>query len=750
MPTPSPFTGAKLSLQSLEQRDLNRVRARFTNDPTPASGSSSTNYTMAGPGPISILSAVPVPGDLEAFDLILSTNLSPGTWTLTVANLVTAEGAALVDPKSLSFIAYAAPFPAPVGEGGTNGTAETILRQHIGRYFKGRVWDALIGAIAQGDEIVWDCARKAYRQMFRSTASGAYLDRRAADYGLPRPTGMADSLFRSLSIKTVANQITSQSIYQILEIFYGTDSVRAFSQATLQEPFALRHGDDLEILFDKRDLVLVTLDQAHFTDISKATTLEVAASITKACQDQGTNAFAQAVTDPLTGSTNLRIYSGSIGLTSSVEITSGWAQRGLAFPASLTTTTGSITSADNYNWVITNPDPDSTRFALTAGAKVDLSTVQEGDYVLIDGTLVDPALTSSIRQVKSIQIYWVGGSKVQEFDVEGDLGYLGSVQQQSELAFRFYRPVRSTTQKDNGRTVVVSQHKGNSDLDIQIPATTQAVGREVGTAAYLTENPFPDFVITKDVHRYRVNTGAVPHGLATGDWIVVDNASIPGANGTWKITKGTDYVFGFQNPNAAGTVWLTGTARICPMKAVPNSWSKAYAIDAPSGHALTAPSSLLAVSLAQGHNYPTLEVDDATVFPDGPGWVLVGLGTESEIRLRYLGVSSPTTLILDASYKMPVGLPVGSSVILLKQKGPYAGDVGCFYLTAANAGRVAAVQTLLQDLAAGFDINISIVYPGDVGLGGAGYPVSGQKVSDKVAIWGSDSIDQDLDAARSL
>jgi hypothetical protein len=74
---------------------------------------------------------------------------------------------------------------------------------------------------------------------------------------------------------------------------------------------------------------------------------------------------------------------------------------------------------------------------------------------------------------------------------------------------------------------------------------------------------------------------------------------------------------------------------------------------------------------------------------------------------------------------------------------------GNFYLTSSAAGRIAAADALDDIQAAGIAIERTIIYPADTGLGNAGGPTSGaQKLSDAVAVWGGDSLDQEIPALR--
>ena len=162
--------------------------------------------------------------------------------------------------------------------------------------------------------------------------------------------------------------------------------------------------------------------------------------------------------------------------------------------------------------------------------------------------------------------------------------------------------------------------------------------------------------------------------------------------------------------------------------------------------------STLTQSLVRNRQYQTLSVVDATVFPDEAGYVVIGFGHEDAIGpLRYFGRISNTELSIDFVTKMSASMPVGRSVTLLAQKGPFnpadASDLGAFYLTASSSGRVGAEAAVKENLSSGAAVNVTVTYPNDVGLGNAGRPATGVKPSDKIAVWGGNDLDAEIAAA---
>lgn len=179
-----------------------------------------------------------------------------------------------------------------------------------------------------------------------------------------------------------------------------------------------------------------------------------------------------------------------------------------------------------------------------------------------------------------------------------------------------------------------------------------------------------------------------------------------------------------------------------------------YILDPDAGFAVTSKDSETASQLVRGQRYGTVEVDDATVFPDADGWLVFGYGYDYEVGpVRYLGHVSPTELALDYSFKFTKTVPAGATVTLLKNKGPFVPErpeeLGLFYVTASPAGRVAASAEVDAAVAAGNPVEKTITYPGDRGLGNEGYPAKGSnKLSDKVYVWAGNEVDAEVDAAR--
>lgn len=222
-----------------------------------------------------------------------------------------------------------------LAKGATARTDLEMFQAFLNPAFVGKTnWDALSAALAAGDAYVRLTVSRAFDQLYLASASGTYLNAKANDYGIVRPwtVGMSDDIFRKLSIALNSEKLTQNSFFNVLEVLYGEDSVRAYIETELSEPFGLYDGVGLRLLIDETEAVDVIFKAADFVNIQAATAQEVVASISRQLEDGGSTAYATDFTDAQSGAVKVRIYSGSRGLGSSVRIWLGTAQPFLGFP----------------------------------------------------------------------------------------------------------------------------------------------------------------------------------------------------------------------------------------------------------------------------------------------------------------------------------------------------------------------------------------------------------------------------------
>lgn len=174
-----------------------------------------------------------------------------------------------------------------------------------------------------------------------------------------------------------------------------------------------------------------------------------------------------------------------------------------------------------------------------------------------------------------------------------------------------------------------------------------------------------------------------------------------------------------------------------------------YAYDPNSGFGITGTATNTTAGLDKGRSYPSVDVVDASDFTQTGGYVVFNFGYENQVGpVRYNRTVGTTGILIDSSFKMTSAVPAGSTVILLYSRAPYVSTdptTGSFYATASSAGSVTAQKLIREISATGIELDVTVRYPGDRGLGGEGQPTSNNyRLSDVVSVFGGDELDEEL------
>lgn len=550
----------EFTIVSAQQTNLWTVRVTFSRPPVASSTSgehdalNATLYSISGPSFLQITDVSRVSGDPYSVDLVLSGSLSVGTWTIELSADIYAYGdTPLEAPHEIEFTVTALSLQEGAHRGAVQESAADVLRKNFNPVFRNKKnWSALIEALATGDKNNREAARSAFNQLFLSTASGSYLNQRAAEHGVSRPTDvglsdagiMGDIGFRQYAIRLSNGGLTQQSLLEVLEVFYGTDAVMAYANSSLSEPYVLENGDDLIVSIDGRSITTTFVD-ADFASISSAKAVEIAAALNRSFDLNSSQAFAVPIIDPETQDISVRIYSGSRGLASSVEVTGGKAQVVLQYDTLIDT----HTVAPWPVWDITL-DPATDRLRFSPDSTFDMSLVQVGDYVTVYGAVFDEANRGTYEVV---EVYWAypGAVLTQWFEVENRAGVsqaaLAQVNKNDLLVFR---PKHNTIHNDPERSVQITSI-GN-ELDIVLPATSSAVDREELSGAYIQAgegNYVSNTTLTRRADG-RVTVDTVDaHQLAVGDWVYLDGV-IPSTASPPVTAAATG-----QSESSLATIW---------------------------------------------------------------------------------------------------------------------------------------------------------------------------------------------------
>lgn len=120
-----------------------------------------------------------------------------------------------------------------------------------------------------------------------------------------------------------------------------------------------------------------------------------------------------------------------------------------------------------------------------------------------------------------------------------------------------------------------------------------------------------------------------------------------------------------------------------------------------------------------------IEVDNSADFPDSSGNLVFGFGTKNEEGpVPYIARPSSNTIMVNPSYKFKNVHQSGVNVSLISQNFVYDvksdGSDYAAYLTDVVSGRIYAEDLIKLVTATGIRLVITVLYPGDVGLGKAG------------------------------
>lgn len=410
------------------------------------------------------------------------------------------------------------------------------LRSHLNPFFDGKNWQALLEALATGDDYLSELAANALKQMYLSSADGKYLRKNAADFGVQEYPGlnMDDESFRKLAIELASGRVTINSICKIIECYYGIEALHAYVDS-IAGPFELTNGDTLVFKIENDEFVY-SVNSNRFQNISAASVTELATDLTLFFANNKKRAFASVIEQD--GAQFLRVYSQAIGLTSKISVIGGTMQPKVRFPELIDTYgINTVTNADGYTWVYSETT-NSTVLSLTPPTtgipKINVSEVQAGDYLVIG----QDTPTKGWYKIKDVSYQWSGIYFVQTITLENKIGFTGSITQQSNSSYSFFRPVVETL-ASRSRGVFVSQAAHNNTLKVTIPATPSLRANE-DTASYVVGQAAAAIAYLERKNGVVSVTTKTDHGLQTGNLVKVENFS-PSIEPYVYIGSGTQY-----------------------------------------------------------------------------------------------------------------------------------------------------------------------------------------------------------------
>jgi hypothetical protein len=222
-----------------------------------------------------------------------------------------------------------------------------------------------------------------------------------------------------------------------------------------------------------------------------------------------------------------------------------------------------------------------------------------------------------------------------------------------------------------------------------------------------------------------------------------------GLLGIHKVLNISSGQFMFQNFSAYAAA---SGGSVVALKAPTNPSVNGPFIYDNAGVAITNVYSATTSIIDAGSGRGSVGVVDLTNFPEN-GWLVFNFGYSNQVGPVHYYALTVNSVILDSSFKFPVEVPVGSEVRVLASKAAYIPTTSTngFHLTASEAGLLAAKNFLDQISASGIDLEVTVRYPGDRGLGNEDRPLKGSpKISDIVSLYAGDEVDRTVAEARNV
>jgi len=609
------------------------------------------------------------------------------------------------------------------------------LKKLLNPAIKGKMTDALLEALAVGDDLNDFNIRAVNDQLFISTASRRFLDKLASNRGFVRPLniGLSDNAFRELTISTTSNKQITSVLLDVLEVFYGPEAVRASMISAGIEPYSLLDGDQL-IIENESGTVTITFKTSEFTDISQATAKEVGASITRQLRDLRNSeaellSFAVDFFDADTQTTSVQLVSGVKGTVGSIRILGGAAQNKLQFPLQLQTF-----QAPGTKWDITEEAGSTIRYTWIADPAVTITTQTRTSGLVATTTAAPHGFVTGQRIT-------VAGTGDSTFN-----GNFVITSTPTATTFEHLQSGLPDGPSAGGTAVTTSPGLGilqagdivnifGTEFDIDnlgafeitnvvdgIPGSAFfEIFNELGVAETVTQDSIDDLTFMRPIR-----TTILSDQRFAAVFEVAPNVIQIFLPATTQVTERL----------------LEGAAHI-HADASDTSFLGPYLYDPTSGGVLTGTATTLTSSVQAGRTARILDVVDSSAFPDEEGFLIFGFGTSKEEKpIKYIGRPGNKILLADPAHTFQNDHNPGTDITLLSTREPVDPKIDgsdlAFYLTGTANGRIFAENLIGKIVATGLTLIITVIYPGDVGLGNEGFPAEGDKISDKTFVWGGD------------
>lgn len=668
-----------------------------------------------------------------------------------------------------------------------------ILRQLLSKAIGGPNTDTILKTLSLPINYLVKNVQAIHNNAYIVTASERYLDERLADFGIVRPpkVGLSDDVFRNIGISIINKKQVRELLMRILNVIFGESLTQANVKSGNVEPYNLDDDDILKISFDGGPSVDIVFKSDQFLNINAATAQEIADVITKSLRSQGKTGRAFAQDDG--AGAYVVVSSDTNGPQSTVQILGGRAQNVLQFPEARPTTGGPSTQ-----WTITLVSGGSARFTWTGGANPNVGKVRIGDYVNIFGsgfsssnrgvfTITDvkggpvssayfevfnpTAVAEVVTQGTADAILFYNPVKIK---LSNRSKYAAVFQEEASLLEVFIPATTRIIRRERKGAAYIHEpvitntvftFGKNKIVDLTLPSPSSIVDGSYfnldaadGTLyyVYFSNSPFVDPMPP-------LRTGILVDitGLTTATQVAQAAAAAINANPNFNVLTppGPTIRVSWNQSGVAPTpvnVSLTGlgisvfqegvnevsttTSSINPESFLPDQEGP-YSFDLTQPFVLSEVATTLTSSVFLGSGN-VINVVSSASFPEAENtvnYLMFNYGKDNqEGPVPYLNRPSNTTLLTTPAYVFKNTHDVGSEVRLVSQIGTVLiaenGADYPAYITDVVSGRIYAENLINELKAAGINVIIYILYPGDEGL--SKYFTDD---SEKVVVWGDDN-----------
>jgi len=370
-------------------------------------------------------------------------------------------------------------------------SVRALLEACISPYISGSEMTAFLDAMEVEGQRLEDFRVSTLNQLYISTASDNWLKMRAGDVGFSQPEdlGLADFIFRKLTIDTWNVKQVTTIIHEVLETFYGADATRAYLQS-VTEPYQLQEG--MQLLFDvdgKAIVYEVIASDYPVGGLASAKAADVAAAMTRSFRTQGLNMFADEYIDAETGARSVRVFSGAIGPVGYIRINGGEMEIPMGFETLIENVQDPGAVVTWTNWQITRRG-NNLRYTWGGNQDPGLDTLKIGDEALIYGSGFNNVGVAGTDLRGSFPIVAVVPDVVgtSYFEILCPTPVVGgseiiSVNQGNYNSLRFQRP--KTMRANFRKRYALAWEPTKELLKIYLPATTRVIERGIIGAAHL-------------------------------------------------------------------------------------------------------------------------------------------------------------------------------------------------------------------------------------------------------------------------